>query len=219
MTPTNHQLEWKEVVIADSILQLIARLSTKVFLGDEMCRNEAWLKTSKAYTIAAFRMAFQITAIPSILKPLVPWLSKDAKAVAQHLRDGRAILSPMLDERKKIKAEARKKGEPVPEYNDMFEWFENESQGAAYDPATYQMLLSFAAIHTTSDLLSQTMMRLANEPQSIAAIREEIIQVLSTDGLTKAALANLKLMDSALKEAQRVSPGSFRKFALSAKNR
>ncbi|KAH8637760.1 hypothetical protein IG631_05530 [Alternaria alternata] len=46
--------EWKETVIADSILQLTARLSTRIFLGDTMCRNEAWLSASKAYTVSQF---------------------------------------------------------------------------------------------------------------------------------------------------------------------
>lgn len=46
--------EWKETVIADSILQLTARLSTTIFLGDTMCRNEDWLSASKAYTVSRF---------------------------------------------------------------------------------------------------------------------------------------------------------------------
>ncbi|RAR09011.1 cytochrome P450 monooxygenase-like protein [Stemphylium lycopersici] len=129
--------------------------------------------------------------------------------VFQGRKDGSAILAPMVEKRKKIKAEAREKGELVPEFNEMFEWLEYESKGTKFNPVGYQMVLSFAAIHTTSDLLGQTMMHLADEPQSIAALREEIVRVLSTDGLTKAALANLKLVDSALKEIQRVKPGSF----------
>jgi hypothetical protein len=59
--PSLHQLitlaEWKETVIADSILQLTARLSTRIFLGDTMCRNEAWLSASKAYTVSQFPLS------------------------------------------------------------------------------------------------------------------------------------------------------------------
>ncbi|RMZ71446.1 ent-kaurene oxidase [Pyrenophora seminiperda CCB06] len=198
--------EWKETNITDSILSLIARLSSKVFLGDELCRNEAWLRVTKIYTVNGFKAATQISAYPPALKMLFPWFSKDAKVVAQNLKDARNVIAPIINQRNQIKDEAKRSGKSVPNFNDMLEWLEQESQGSAYDPATYQILLSFAAIHTTSDLASQALMRLAQEPHLIAELREEIIRVIGSDGLTKAALSNLKLMDSALKETQRVKP-------------
>jgi cytochrome P450 len=182
-----------------------------------MCRNEAWLEVSKAYTITSFVMTLKMAALPQSLKFLVPWFSKEAKVVRQHLAEIRTILTPLFDKRKSIKAEARKNGKPEPVYNDVIEWYEQESQGVAYDPAMYQTVLVFAAIHTTSELLSNTMMFLADEPKYVKALREEIIQVLRTDGLTKAALANLKLVDSTLKETQRFRPTTFSKFPSSIK--
>jgi cytochrome P450 len=182
-----------------------------------MCRNEAWLEASKAYTVTSFVMALKMAAIPQALKFLVPWFSKEAKVVRQHLEETRTILTPLMNQRKSIKAEARKNGKPEPVYNDMIEWYEQESQGFAYDPAVYQTVLSMAAIHTTSELLSHTMMLLADEPQYVEALREEIIQVLRTEGLTKSALANLKLVDSTFKETQRFRPSTFRKFPSSIK--
>lgn len=182
-----------------------------------MCRNEAWIEASKSYTVAAFTMVFKMAVLPQALKFLVPWFSKEANVVQQHLTEVRALLTPLLNQRKSIKAEARKNGKPEPVYNDMIDWYEQESQGVTYDPAIYQTVLSIAAIHTTSELLSHTVMLLADEPQYIEALREEIIQVLRTDGLTKAALANLKLVDSTFKETQRFRPSTFRKFPSSIK--
>jgi cytochrome P450 len=153
-----------------------------------------------------------MSLVPSAFKFLIPWFSNDAQAVSRKLNDARAILNAILEERRQIKGEAKRMGKTAPKFDDMLEWLEEESQGDRYDPATYQMLLSFAAIHTSSDLLSDTMVRLANEPHLISEIREEIVQVISTEGLTKAALSNLKLMDSALKETQRIKPGAFREY-------
>ena len=95
----------------------------------------------------------------------------------------------------------------------MIDWFEQKSGGKGYEPALYQLALSFVAIHTTSELLTHAITLLANEPHYVAALREEIVRVLTADGLTKAALANLTLMDSALKESQRYRPAAFRKLS------
>ncbi|KAF7678873.1 hypothetical protein GT037_002621 [Alternaria burnsii] len=132
--------------------------------------------------------------------------SSDAKLVIRQLDGIRAILRPILEERELMKAEARKMGTPVPVFEDTLEWLQEESQGAAYDPAAYQMLLTVAAIHTTSDLLSQVIMRLGNEPHLIDDLRAEIVSVLGAEGFSKASIANLRLMDSALQETQRMKP-------------
>ncbi|KAH6860614.1 cytochrome P450 monooxygenase-like protein [Alternaria rosae] len=195
--------------MANSVLQLIARLSTRVFLGDTMCRNTAWLEASKAYTVASFTMILKMTALPSSVKFLVPWFSSEAKNVFKHGATCRAILTPLLAERRALKAEARRNGRPEPFFNDMIDWFEQKSGGKGYDPALFQIALSFVAIHTTSELLTHALTLLANEPNYVAALREEIVRVLTANGLTKAALANLTLMDSALKESQRYRPAAF----------
>jgi cytochrome P450 len=156
---------------------------------------------------------------PRVLKPLIPWFSEDSKVVLQNFRDASKIIQPIIEKRRKLKDEALKKGKAVPSFNDAIEWGQMESAGVSYDPTVLQLILSFAAIHTTSDLLTQALSRLANDPQSVALLREEIIRVPRADGLTKNALANLKLMDSALKETLRVKPTDMRKSAFTVPSR
>ena len=203
-------LEWSESIITENSLQLVARLSSRVFLGEDLCRNEAWLQLSKDYTVNAFKTSLQMSLIPSTLRRLAPWFSKDAKVVLQLYNNARAILAPVVKKRNQIKIEARQ-GKSAPVFDDMLEWLEEESHGDSYDPVTYQMFFAFAAIHTTSDLLAQSMIRFANEPGLINELRKEIIRTVGSEGLTKSGLSNLKLMDSALKETQRVKPSSYRK--------
>ncbi|EUC35851.1 hypothetical protein COCCADRAFT_24272 [Bipolaris zeicola 26-R-13] len=200
-------LKWKEITVSDSVLSLVTRLSSKVFLGDELCRNEEWLRLSKEYTVCSFQVAKKMNCIPSILKPVYGLFSKEVKIVEQKLNQARALLKPIVAERNRLKLEAAKKSEPALRYNDALEWIDEESQSTA-DTAVFQMSLSFAAIHTTSDLLGQTMTRIANDPSLAEDLRKEIVQVISTDGLTKLALANLKLMDSTMKETQRINPNT-----------
>jgi cytochrome P450 len=54
--------------------------------------------------------------------------------------------------------------------------------------------------------MSEIMTQLARHPKMFQPLREEIMEVLSRDGLKKTALYNLKLMDSVIKECQRLKP-------------
>lgn len=65
-----------------------------------------------------------------------------------------------------------------------------------------------AAIHTTTDLTEQCLINLAENPQCIQPIRDEIVEVLRADGWQKASLYKLKKLDSAIKESQRLKPSS-----------
>jgi cytochrome P450 monooxygenase-2 len=198
------------VVIKDATLEFVARLSSRVFLGEELCRNDAWLKITKEYTIDAFKAALKMSLVPSFLKPFARLLSADCRLVRGELNQACAILAPIIKKRKALKAQALATGKPIPVFNDVIDWAETESDGHDYDPAVLQLLLSFAAIHTTSELTVQAMLMLANNPEQIKPLREEMITVLRAEGWKKSALYNMKLLDSAIKEAQRTKPTSFR---------
>ena len=188
------------------MLDIIARLSSRVFLGDRLCRNEDWLKITKAYTVDMFRAAFNLTLVPLPLRSFLSIFSKECRIVVGHLRRAQELIRPVIEERRLLKEQARREGKPIPQFNDAIEWGEQECKGISYDPASLQLTLSFAAIHTTSDLLSKILLLLAREPELIEPLREEIIRVLKKDGWSKTSLYNMKLLDSTMKEAQRVLP-------------
>lgn len=198
--------DWQETLILDSMLDIIARLSSRVFLGDRLCRNEDWLKITKAYTVDMFRAAFNLTLVPLPLRSFLSIFSKECRIVVGHLRRAQELIRPVIEERRLLKEQARREGKPIPQFNDAIEWGEQECKGISYDPASLQLTLSFAAIHTTSDLLSKILLLLAREPELIEPLREEIIRVLKKDGWSKTSLYNMKLLDSTMKEAQRVLP-------------
>lgn len=118
----------------------------------------------------------------------------------------RKILEPLVAKRRQERKECIAKNMPPPVYNDAIEWGDLEADPSSYDPTDMQMMLSFAAIHTTSTLLGQTLVRLAERPDYVQALRDEMIAVLSDGGWTKVTLYRLKLLDSAIKEVQRLWP-------------
>ncbi|OHE96280.1 cytochrome P450 [Colletotrichum orchidophilum] len=66
--------------------------------------------------------------------------------------------------------------------------------------------LSLAAIHTTIDWLTQTMVDLAEYPKLFQPLRGEFSRVLGAEGFKMMALYKPKLMDSVIKESQRRKP-------------
>jgi len=69
-----------------------------------------------------------------------------------------------------------------------------------------QLTLSFVAIHTTADMITQLMFDLAQNPELIQPLRDEVAAVLGTEGWKKTSLYKMKLLDSVLKECQRLRP-------------
>jgi cytochrome P450 monooxygenase-2 len=121
------------------------------------------------------------------------------------------MIHDVLESRQREAAHAMARQASAPQYDDAIAWAEAEAMNEAFDPAVFQLTLSLAAIHTTSDLLTTTLLLLAERPQLIPPLREEMQQVLRAQGWSKNALYNLKLLDSAIKEAQRKKPNTFSK--------
>lgn len=193
-------------------LALVCRLSSRVFLGEMLCRNEDWLQITSEYPVNAFFAAAQLRIYPKILRPIVHWFLPECKLLRRQAATARSIIQPVISQRQQEKRKALEEGRPVPKYDDAIDWAEEESKQYKYEPATLQLGLAIAAVHTTTDLLSKTIIELLAHPELIQALRNEAIEVLRTHGWTKAGLYNLKLMDSVLKETQRVKPISMGKW-------
>ncbi|KAK7698103.1 hypothetical protein SLS64_012878 [Diaporthe eres] len=200
--------EWHSLPLRDTILTCIARISSRVFLGEELCRNEAWLKISREYASTMFPATDILRTYPAgIIRSIAARVLPICRAAQAQVAEARAILQPVLEKRRAAKAAAAAAGKTV-EFNDAIEWFENASArtGASYEPAAMQLFLSIVAIHTTSDLMTQIMTDLAAHPEVIEDLRREIKGVLSDGGWKKTTLTNMKLLDSVIKESQRLKP-------------
>lgn len=187
-------------------LPLIARLSSRVFLGDKLCRNPEWLEITSQHPVNAFLAAYKLRLYPKLLRPVVHWFLPECRLLRRQYAQARDVIEPVIKERQEEKRKAVEAGLPVPVYDDAIDWAQEESAKTPYEPATFQLALAAAAVHTTTDLISQTIVELLTHPELIQPLRDEIIEVLRIHGWTKAGLYNLKLMDSILKETQRVKP-------------
>lgn len=195
---------------------MIARLSALVLMGETVCRDPAWLDVSVNYTIDAFLAARALRMWPCVLRPLVHWFMPSCQKLRQHFAVARAIVAREVENRTLAKQSQRDSGN-VPRRADALDWLEEIStaHGSVSDRPREQIGLALAAIHTTSNLLTNVVYDLAAYPEYVDPLREEIKAVLAEDGsLKKTSLLKLKLMDSVIKESQRVNPVSIGKSSI-----
>ncbi|KAI0535120.1 cytochrome P450 [Xylaria digitata] len=198
--------EWKEYSLPTMNLSLVARLSSLVFLGERLCRDSNWLRITSQLPVNLFIAVYRLRMYPKFLRPIVHWFLPECQLIRRQCAEARSIIGPVIKQRQEDRHKALEAGLPVPKYDDAIDWAEEESKKMKYEPATCQISLSIAAIHTTTDLISQTILELLAHPELIQPLRDEAIEVLRIHGWTKSGLYNLKLMDSILKETQRVKP-------------
>lgn len=198
--------QWHTIVLKDLLLDLIARLSSRIFLGEELCRNEEWLKVTKEYTVNGPKAATILHLFPRNLRPIIANFLPITRTIRAQLKHAMTIMEPFLEKRRSEKEACRREGKEPNLYADAIEWFEQVADGQPYSALYLQLGLAFAAVHSSADALTHTMLEILQKPDIIQPLREEIISVLGTEDWSKRTFYKLRLMDSVLKEAQRLKP-------------
>lgn len=197
-----------EVSPHETALFILSRLSSLVFVGEDLGRNPEWVHILTSYNAEAFAAAEELNLWPRILRPVVARLKPSCRQLRRYICDARALLVSVMEQRHHTQNQGDRR-----EYNDAIEWLNETSRstGQPYDPLLSQMLLAIGSFHTSSDLLGQVLLDLCMRRDwevLVRELRKEIISSLQGVGWDKIALNNLKLMDSVLKETQRLKPAS-----------
>ncbi|KAI8154212.1 Cytochrome P450 monooygenase 1 [Colletotrichum sp. SAR 10_70] len=204
---TNHLLgapkDWQECQFKSVLLQLVARVSSRVFVGPELCANQEWLDVSVNYTIHAMVAAEALAKWPSFLRPFVHWVLPEVRNMKAEASRARQIIQPVFAKRREENRIAREAGERTSKVADTIGWLDEVAKGQAYDDGLMQVGLTFAAIHTTSELVCGIISDLCDHPQWFEPLREEMCFAIKTHGWSKKALQYMKLTDSMMKESQR----------------
>lgn len=183
-----------------------------MFLGSELCRNEEWLNITKNYTVDSFIAAYILRIFPKPIRHVAHWFLPHCQRIRQQYADSKKLITPVIQARRTLRQRMQMEGKPAPDFNDAIDWFDHEAKGEPYEEAACQLGLSMAAIHTTTDLLTETMQNIILRPELVEDLRKEIVQVLGAEGWKKTSLYNLKLVDSVIKESQRLRPSGMSKL-------
>ncbi|PNS17537.1 Ent-kaurene oxidase [Sphaceloma murrayae] len=201
--------QWHVVPIKDNILDIVARLSSRVFLGEDLAHNQRWLEIAKDYTIDSFAAAFELRLIPGIIRPFVHWVLPRCRRLRANVRDAEKLIMPEVQKRIERVRKAHEAGVKPPKMSDTIGWMYEVSRGRKVNYVHGQLSLSLAAIHTTAETTTQAILDLCQYPELQEQLRQEAVDVLSKEGWAKTSLYKLKLMDSFLKESQRTNAMSW----------
>lgn len=92
------------------------------------------------------------------------------------------------------------------------------AQGSRYDATMAQLRLIAVSVLTTSDMVEKVLARLCEHPELIQPLRDEVISVFESSGLHHNSLLKLTLMESVMKESQRLEPATLSRPSLSKPN-
>lgn len=214
--------DWTPFVLYQKLTRIVALLSGRVFVGHPLSREEEWIDLTINYTTDSIGVFHAIQKYPSYIRPIVAPFLPEIRRVRHHLALAGKLMEPLI-KGSLAKANGKKGGlEPNDDQGTFISWVLKHTKADREDPMRLgrnQMVVSFAAIHTTTMAVSQAIFDMAARPEYIQPLRDEIDQVLQEDGqdvdgdefvkLKKASLTKLRKMDSFLKESQRLSPPIF----------
>lgn len=190
------------------MLDAIARLDIRAMWGDTLAHNEEWVDLAKTYMVAAVTTSIELHIAPVWLRRLVQLLSPHCRDARRLVDQAKRIIMPIVHERRALKAKAAANGIPPPYFDDAIEWAENESSRLDYDIHGVQLATLIGAVHISADTCTQVMIMLAQRPDTVDELREDIKSSLGDHGLAKSAFHNMKLLDSVIKETLRFKPAS-----------
>ncbi len=190
------------------MLNIISQLSSRVFLGEELCRNPDWLRVTMSYTVDAITAGQDLRVWPMALRSLVHWFIPSCRKLREDLAECQKLVNPVIQKRREEKKNRVLQGLEPKKYLDAMEWMEQAAKGRSYDPSISQVMMAMAANFSGSDALTQVLFDLCDQPKLVQDMREEIISVMTENQWNKSTIYKLRLMDSVLKESQRIKPAA-----------
>ncbi|KZT72304.1 cytochrome P450 [Daedalea quercina L-15889] len=198
-----HGDEWTEVNVLMTMAVVISRASNRVFVGLPLCRNDDYLRIVRQFTFDVAKARVLLSWFPKLLKPvvgtLIPWARRATRNASVYLR-------PIIEDRQRKLRETGGQWSDKP--NDLLMWVMDEAsrQGEPTEVITDAVMVSnFAAIHTSSNSITQALYHLAASSEYAEMLREEVENVVMEHGWSKVAMGKMWKLDSFLRESQRVN--------------
>jgi cytochrome P450 len=184
-------------------------------VGYPTCESEEWISTALQYTENAFRTIIVLRIFPDWIKPLISFFIPYSWKVSSALRNAQNLIIPLIIQRRKEAAEAiQNEDSNYKKPEDFLQWMmdgANDHDGQPHKLAHRLLILTLAAVHTTSMAATQTLFDLCDRPEYMEPLRQELTEVMLKDGHTKQTLTHLYKLDSFMRESQRLNPPSLRK--------
>lgn len=208
--------EWRDVCVFETMRHIVGSIANSAFVGRPYCRDPELVNNGMAFAVD---IPLSSTIIKLCWKPLRPVLAPLATLPNRiHTCRFRKILAAEIDRRLRDYDARQRDPEDKsvgPEPDDFLQWSIQQAK-AQGDPYMWRnqtladriLTVNFAAIHSTSLASTQAVFDLVSSNAScIDELRSEATSVLAAHGghWSRQALAQLKKLDSAIRESARLS--------------
>ncbi|KAL4886235.1 cytochrome P450 [Aspergillus karnatakaensis] len=204
--------DWTEMKLYSTILKLITRSTSRIIVGKTLCRDEVWLNTITEYSEQLGMTLVTLRPLPLFLRPFVASVLPSVKYLKKTLDDLKdQLFVPIILARR----EAEAKNPNLTKPDDFIQWmmdtadndFDRDPENIAYG---VMAIMAIAITHTTTMLITQGLYDLMMHPEYIGPLKREIKQTLK-NGWVNATVRDFtsqRLLDSFLRESQRLNPSS-----------
>ncbi|KAF2636430.1 cytochrome P450 monooxygenase-like protein [Massarina eburnea CBS 473.64] len=200
--------DWTPVNMYMALANMVAKISGRVFVGPELCRDKDYLESAIQYTMDVIEVQRSVKLIRPWLRPILAPRLPAVKRLRKREQMAEDLLTPIIASR----LEAERNDPTYKKPDDMLSWFMNRSADYGGHSnallAKFQLGLIFAAIHTTTLTGTNILYTLASQPEYAEPLREEIRAVMAENGgvITTRALQQMVKLDSYMKEVVRFYP-------------
>lgn len=141
--------DWTGVYIYMKLAKIVAKVSGRVFVGPELCRDEKYLDAGINYTIELMNGQRAVKRVRPWLRPLLAPRLPEIRLLRKREAEAAEFLNPVV--------QARRDAEKDPDYqkpDDFLQWLLNRRGDYKIESTAHlaklQLGITFAAIHTTT---------------------------------------------------------------------
>ncbi|KAI0392801.1 cytochrome P450 [Xylariaceae sp. FL0594] len=194
----------------DFLTAVVHRSASRILVGEELCRDEAFIHESSGFVMSIFFTALIIIKLP--LGPLREWLAYPLSAWHRRkLARCADMLMPVLEKRIAEWHNRDTNERPTPSSSlDSIEWFLMLSDEAVDKNRLAAELMHnlWAGTSAPGGLVTEIIFQLLQQPQYKSPLLSESVEALrrSNGRWTEKALSRLVLVDSFIRETNRLHP-------------
>lgn len=210
----------------DLVFALNLRTTSLSFAGSSLCHDPEWNRIITEYQDAVAGIAICLIPFPEILRPLVKPLlpaTKNMRRIHESVRrclfQSEKMQSKNSDEATVLKhyITTSKETNTAVMQEDIVAKFLVLSSAAVRNPMTIEriyLINVLLKLHTMTSATLHALFDLCTMPQYIEDLRSEAVEALeqTNGGWQLSTTKSMKLMDSFLKESQRLNPPNFREL-------
>ncbi|KAJ5720789.1 cytochrome P450 [Penicillium malachiteum] len=210
---TDSEDEWVTIKPYHTVLDFVARVSARIFLGLPICRNPEWLEVSTQFTENVFISLVFLRLFPMWTHGILNWLMPSAYKGSAYVRKAKKLLIPEILRRREDEKQAQGNEEEKDDKLNLLSWMMEIATPEESDPASLahlEVVMSLASIHTSQMNAVHVLYDLLAHPEYLDPIRDEIRAVINEVGpwmsWEKPAFSKLRKLDSFMRESQRFNP-------------